>query len=499
MGNAQSAPTRVVVVSCGDAATITDCLDGLAEQGPGNVDVVVVDLDSADGSADAAIHHPLVRRVVVTPPGSLDRILSLGSVDARSDEVLVIPADRRPAPGWLDAGRCALATHALVRPPDGDRLHLGIDRPRVLHLSLDGCAPDELVARVHLAGLPAVVVDAMAHTPAAPVDPPAELPVVRPGGRPAPPPRFEGLVSVVLCTRDRPAQLATCLASLARLHEPRPEIVVVDNADHPTIDPSSLPHGARLVHEPGRGLDHARNRGLAETTGQVVAYVDDDCVVDPSWVDELRVAFADPAVEAVTGRVRAASLAEPSERWFEAHFSFDRGTSPRRYTPWDRRPWYPLWPGGIGAGCNMAFRRPVLEAVGGFDVLLDMGTSIGGGGDLDVLARLLDRGTVIAYHPHALVWHHHRPTRAASRRQFFGYGVAVGALLTKAVLDRPGVRWAAIRFYLDRLQVSARLVRRFRAGASVLPTPMVVLDVIGQLAGPFVYLAARRRARRRAG
>jgi len=487
------------VVSRDDAATITDCLDGLAEQGTDRVDVVVVDLDSSDGSADAAIHHPLVRRVVVTPPGSLDRVLTVGSVDARSDEVLVIPADRRPGAGWLDAARCGLAAHAFVRPEEAGGRHLGIDRPRLLQLSFDGCDPDVMEQRVRSAGLTVGVLAAMAHRPAEAVEPPAERPAasVAPSTGPVAP--FGGTVSVVVCTRGRPEQLAACLRSLGRLHDPRPEILVVDNDDHPAPAPSSLPPGARVVHEARRGLDHARNRGLAEATGEVVAYVDDDCEVDPSWVDALRLAFADPEVGAVTGRVRAASLRGPSERWFEAHFSFDRGTTPQRFTPWDRRPWYPMWPGGVGAGCNMAFRRSALDAIGGFDPLLDMGTTIGGGGDLDVFARLLDEGTLIAYRPDALVWHHHRTTPAASRRQFLGYGVAVGALLTKAALDRPRHRWSAVRFYLDRLQVSARLVRRYRAGASLLPTPMVLLDVAGQLAGPFVYLAARRRAGRSAG
>jgi GT2 family glycosyltransferase len=498
MGNAQSAPTRIVVVNRDDGATITDCLDGLAAQGIDRIEVVVVDLDSADGGADAAIHHPVVARVVVTPPGNLDRILALGSVGARSDQVLLLRADQRPEPGWLDSAQCALASHVLVRPPGAGDLHLGVQRSRLLHLSLDARDAAETDRRVRDAGFTTGVAVGMGHVPARRVAPRPGLPavhIVDPGTAPV---RFEGRVSVVVCTRARPEPLATCLASLARLDDSDHEILVVDNGVQPTICASSLPPRARIVHEPRRGLDHARNRGMAEATGEVLAYVDDDCEVDPSWITALRVAFGDPDVQAVTGRVRPASLGHRTERWFEAHFSFDRGTTRQRFTRWDRRPWYPMWPGGVGAGCNMAFRRSTLEGVGGFDPLLDMGTWIGGGGDLDVFARLLDQGTVIEYRPDALVWHHHRTTPAASRKQFFGYGVAVGALLTKTVLDRPGLRWSAGRFFLDRLQVAVRLVRRYRSGVDIVPTAMVLLDVAGQLAGPFVYLAARLRSARHA-
>ncbi|HEU5082082.1 MAG TPA: glycosyltransferase family A protein, partial [Acidimicrobiales bacterium] len=106
--------TRVVVVAHDHADTITDCLDGIAAQGPGRSDVVVVDLGSLDGTTDVAIRHALPDRVAVTPPGDLDRILEVGSVDAPSDRIVVVGADLRPEPGWLDAAHRALDQHPLV-------------------------------------------------------------------------------------------------------------------------------------------------------------------------------------------------------------------------------------------------------------------------------------------------------------------------------------------------------------------------------------------------
>lgn len=485
-------PTRVVVVTDDDATTVADCLDGVAAQGLARVDVVVVDLCSTDGSADVAIRHGVPGRVAVAMPGDLNRIVEIGAADAPNDRLVLIGADQRPDDGWLDAALAELERHPVVLGEDRHRHHLAVDRSRVGHLDLPTDDPVELCRRVRAAGATLGIAAGMSATAAAPLAATGTgLPVLAP---PRSPERLPGLVSVVLCTRDRPDHLARCMASLEKLDDHDHEIIVVDNHDRPTVDASLLPVRARVVHEPRQGLDVARNRGVAEAAGSVVAYVDDDCEVDPHWLTALRVGFADRQVQAVTGRVRPASLAAPSQRWFEAHFSFDRGPVPQRFTPWDRRPWYPMWSGGVGAGCNMAFRRDELLAAGGFDEALDMGTRIGGGGDLDAFVRLLDRGSIIAYQPDALVWHHHRATERDVTRQFFGYGLAVGALLAKSVLLRPRHRLTAVRFFLDRLRVGVRLARASRAGAHVLPVRLVAVDVLGQLVGPLVYLAVRRRA-----
>jgi glycosyltransferase involved in cell wall biosynthesis len=492
---------RVVVVTYDDAGTLRDCLDSLRDQVAGS-EVWVVDLDSADGTADVAIRHDVPARVVVVPPGDLDRVIDAGAMGLGPGPLVLLPGDRRPAPGWLDAALAALRPAWVAIGADGDLRHLALDRPHLAHVRLlDGVADaDELAQRVRAAGGEVAVAAAMRTEPARPeVDAGASRPPLPVTTRaPRSTARHEGIISVVLCTRDRPDHLVRCLASLAALDDPCHEIVVVDNHDRPTLE-VELPARARLVHEPRRGLDVARNRGIAEARGDVIAFIDDDCEADPHWLDNLRVAFADPRIDAVTGRVRPAALTTPGQRWFEERFSFDRGARPRWFTPWDRREWYPLWMGGIGTGCNMAFRRAAITGIGGFDELLDMGTAIGGGGDLDAFARLVDRGALLHYAPGALVWHHHRATEVEARRQFWGYGVSVGALLTKTALERRGCRVAAVRFFLDRLRVGARTIRHGRAGAHLVPAPLVLLDLAGQLAGVPIYLASRARDRRRAG
>lgn len=485
---------RVAIIGDNDAGTMRDCLDGVAAQACPAVDVVVVDLESRDGTADVAIRHPLPSRVLVTTAGDLNRVVDLALAEFHGIGLLLLRADTRPEPGWLEAALRSLERAALVFGPDRDLCNLGLRRYDVGHLQLfnDVSCLEEVIERVEAAGERTEEVAGMVTVAALrrPFDSAPPLPVRSPS--PSAGPHFEEMISIVVCTRGRSESLRRCLASLAELQDDDHEVVLVDNNDEPSVDVALLPDRARLVHEPRRGLSVARNRGIAEAGGEVVAFIDDDCEVDPHWLAGLRRSFADPQVVAVTGRVRPGSLSTSAARWFEFQFSFDRGTDRRRFTRWDRRPWFPMWPGSVGAGCNMAFRSRTLAELGGFDELLGMGTAIGGGEDLDAFGRLLDSGGSVEYTPEALVWHHHRDNTRAAVRQFWGYGVAVGALLTKIILERPEMRVTACRFFLHRIVDALHLVRRRRKGQHVLPTPMVVLDLLGQFVGPFVYLASRR-------
>lgn len=486
---------RVVVVCQDDASTLTDCLDAITEQRAPGIEVFVVDRGSSDGSADIAIRHPGVDRVIPAPRDGRQLVVDLASTEAR--RLVLIGADRRPDPGWLPAAVDALRRASVVHGPDRSLGNVGIDLSRLRHVRLlSGIDTlDGMVERAALAGACSTEVPGMVVAGATPAPPPPRrLPV---SSRPAPGPRLTGTLSVVLCTRDRPAQLRRCLDSLARLDDDDHEIVVVDNNDAASIDAAALPARARLVHEPRRGLDVARNRGAAEAVGAVLAYVDDDCEVDPHWLTALRRAFADPAVGLVTGRVRPASLERSTHRSFESYFGFDRGLVRRRFTLWDDRPWYPLWTGLLGTGCNMAMRRGELDRVGGFDERLDVGTRIGGGGDLDVFARLLQAGAIAEYAPDALVWHHHRDDARDLARQFRGYGQASGAYLAKVVVEQPGMRGQALRCYVDRITRRARTARSIRQGTHVLPMRLLATDLAGHLSGPYLYLRAGREVRSR--
>ncbi|MFC7762183.1 glycosyltransferase [Catellatospora bangladeshensis] len=138
-------------------------------------------------------------------------------------------------------------------------------------------------------------------------------------------------------TCGRTPHLARSLGSLSGLDYSNYEIVVVDNAPHVAGTARLVrEHAARdarvrYAAEPRAGVTHARNRGLAEARGEIVAYVDDDVTVDPGWLRALAGGFADAGVAAVTGDVLASELETPAQVWIEQYGGFGKGCRRRRF------------------------------------------------------------------------------------------------------------------------------------------------------------------------
>lgn len=306
----------------------------------------------------------------------------------------------------------------------------------------------------------------------------------------------QDIISVVVCTAGRRASLWELVEHLVALDDPAHEVIVVENTGRPALDGARLAAlGCRHVVERRVGLDVARNRGAREAAGSVVAYIDDDCIVDAGWLAGLRRGFADPDVALVTGRVLPAALDLTSQWMFERWCSWDRGELPISLTRHDRRPWFPASAHHLGTGCNMALRRSALLALGGFDEALDMGSLIGGGGDLDMFNRAIDAGHVAAYEPTALVRHTHRETMSDLRWQMWGYGIAQGAVLAKGLVTRRGVRRDIAAFWRHRLRWKWRQLRGTEP--SGVPRRLLALEAAGIVLGPFLYLPSRVHARMR--
>lgn len=323
---------------------------------------------------------------------------------------------------------------------------------------------------------------------------------------PHPPRPAPGLrVSVAVCTRDRPEALRACLESIAGLDDPVHEVIVVDNASRggATREVAESFPFVRCVSEPREGLDWARNRALLEATGDVLAYTDDDVRVHRSWVGALGRCFAeDPAAAAVTGLVVPLELATPAQVLFETLGGFGRG--------WRRR-WYSaalhagtragdrLGGAGVaGTGADMAFRREVLLALGGFDPALDVGTATGGGGDLEMFFRVVAAGHLLVYEPAAVAYHSHRDTRAGLVRQMRGNGTGLLSYLLGAGRNYPPqerralrrvVRWWLVRWAGRR--AAASLV-----APDVLPPALLLAELRG--AGEALRAGLYRRAQAQA-
>ena len=232
-------------------------------------------------------------------------------------------------------------------------------------------------------------------------------------------------VSVVVCTRDRSEHLALCLQSLEKLSERPYEILVIDNA--PTSDTtrrivSETPE-VRYILEPRPGLSIARNKGIENSSADIIAFTDDDVTVHPDWITRLRQSFQNPAVMAVTG------LVLPAELETESQYLFQQGNIPSK---WGYRALtfdsdffelmksrgVPVW--SIGAGANMAFRRKIFDIVGDFDERLGAGAS-GCSEDSEIWYRILAKGLSCRYEPAAVVYHYHRRELKSLKQQLYFY------------------------------------------------------------------------------
>jgi GT2 family glycosyltransferase len=308
--------------------------------------------------------------------------------------------------------------------------------------------------------------------------------------------------SVVVATRDRPAGAVACVDGLLGLAYPSHEILLVDNA--PSSEATAAAVGRRFGHLPQvrylredrPGLSNARNRGLAEAAGEVVAFTDDDVLVDPAWLANLVAALgAAPHAACATGPILPAELDTQAAQWFESYAGFAKGWERQLFDLAEHRrpgPLYPYAMGQFGSGASLAFKTASLRRLGGFAAELGAGTRALGGEDLDIFLRLLDSGAAIVYEPGAIVRHRHPRDYAALRRQLHGYGVGLGAAATKCLLDRPGraldlaARLPAGLAYL--LGPGSPKNRRKRAD---FPGELTRLELRGVLAGPAAYLRSR--------
>src|SRR4051794_17581426 len=227
--------------------------------------------------------------------------------------------------------------------------------------------------------------------------------------------------SIVICTREHPDLLERQLLSMRRLEYPSYEIIVVDNAPRTNRTRAVCERfpEVRYVVEPRKGLDFARNTGWQCATGEIVAYTDDDAIVDPHWLSGLAQPYVDPRVVCVTGITFPLELETDAQEFFEKYGGMQRGFQKRVYRPGTWNAFYPLGSGRFGAGVNLSLRRATLAAMGGFDPALDVGSIARGGGDLDIMARAIRDGGMLVYEPRAVAWHQHRRTMSALRKQMF--------------------------------------------------------------------------------
>jgi GT2 family glycosyltransferase len=302
-------------------------------------------------------------------------------------------------------------------------------------------------------------------------------------------------VSVVICTRDRPRQLARCLASFAGQSRRPDEIVVVDNA---SVDEETRQvcqeSGVRYVREDRPGLDIARNAGARAARGEIVAYTDDDVILHADWLKRLVQAFDEPDILAVTGLVLPAELATDAQWQFETHWGFGRGFQRKdfgaEFFATDGRNACPVWE--IGAGASMAFRRSVFETIGYFDERLDVGAA-GCSGDSEFWHRVLTAGGRCRYEPASVAYHFHRRDMDGLRRQIRAYmrGHAAALLVQ---YERSRNLGNLRRLYVSLpLYYARRILRRMLVGRRD-EDRFIREEVAGVMSGVLYYWRTPRRS-----
>jgi GT2 family glycosyltransferase len=221
-------------------------------------------------------------------------------------------------------------------------------------------------------------------------------------------------ISVVVCTYNGAATIRDTLEGLRALDYPDFEGIVVNDGSTDGTARIVSEYPFRVIYEENQGLSRARNTGIEAATGEIVAFIDDDAYPDPDWLRYLALAFLSRDCVAAGGP----NLAPPGDGWRADAIANAPGGPNAVLLSDDIAEHIP--------GCNMAFRKDALVAIGGFDPRFRTA-----GDDVDVCWRLRDRGGVIAYAPGALVWHHRRGSFRRFCRQQAGYGKAEALLEAK--------------------------------------------------------------------
>ncbi len=233
------------------------------------------------------------------------------------------------------------------------------------------------------------------------------------------------LVSVVVPTRNRSGAILRCLRGLARQSYPWYEIVVVDDnsvddtgqvidqfcAEHPHLVVK------RLRNEPQCGANPSRNRGISASSGSYIAFLDDDCIPCPDWIDRLIAAFSSERIAAITGRIDDL----PPSNIYELTFKGTHRVHGRSHAT------------RLVAG-NMCVRRKHLERFS-FDedrAQVSTDTSVSGRGDEEGLyLLLLAAGYEVRVAADAAVLHEHHYNRGSFFRQAYRGGRSTARLAFK--------------------------------------------------------------------
>ena len=221
-------------------------------------------------------------------------------------------------------------------------------------------------------------------------------------------------ISVVVCIYNGESTVRDCCEGLRALDYPDYEVIIVDDGSTDRTAAIATEFGFRVVRTENCGLSRARNTGLQAATGEIVAYTDGDARPDQDWLRYLAWTFMTTTHVGVGGW----NIAPADDGWIADCVANSPGGPMHVLLSDDEAEHIP--------GCNMAFRKADLDAIGGFDPQFRAA-----GDDVDVCWRLQERGGTLGFSSGGMVWHHYRDTLRAYWKQQKGYGRAEAMLERK--------------------------------------------------------------------
>lgn len=287
--------------------------------------------------------------------------------------------------------------------------------------------------------------------------------------------------TVVICTRNRPSLLKECLDAVCKQSPPATQILVIDNSEGSSeIEQVARNAGARYCVEPVQGLSRARNRGLCESTTDVVVFLDDDAVPAANWLRLLVAAFADERIGAATGKIVTPESAA-------ADAIDDTLRRLNKQTP----QWFEIATfGGLGLGGNMALRRSASVGRTIFDERLGRGGPFQIAEEHYAFAYLISLGFDAVYLPQAIV--HHPTLRRGSvdveARNAFAYWLLLLA-------DFPGQRRNLLSFLIRRLRRKPLSWPRHPREAGELVSSSLRVKLSAAFSGAMLFLTTPKQRR----
>ena len=192
------------------------------------------------------------------------------------------------------------------------------------------------------------------------------------------------LISVVVCSFNGSRTIGECLQAIGNIRYPAFEVIVVDDGSTDDTAAIAAQYDATLIRTPNHGLGHARNVGWQAASGEIIAYIDDDAYPDPDWLTYIAETFRNGNY----GGVGGPNILTPHDGSIAACVANSPG-GPRHVLLTDTEAEHI-------PGCNVAFVRTALEAIGGFDERFRVA-----GDDVDICWRLQERGWKLGFSPSA--------------------------------------------------------------------------------------------------